>query len=198
VPAAAIRSRRGSLATVHMIYRTIFYFLRSKRRPKLHPHDVARLPLRVLPTDVDTLRHVNNGIYLSLMDLGRVDLLVRAGISATFTRLGYYPVVSNETISFRRSLQPWQRFILETRLVGYDAKAVFVEQRFVVDGEIYATGFVRARFLKKSGGTVSIAELADAIGIDPASLPVPEWLVRWSADVALPASRASAPSVWVD
>ena len=179
-----------------MIYRTIFYFLRSRRRPSLHPHDVGRLPLRVLPTDLDTLRHVNNGIYLSLMDLGRVDLLVRAGISQTFNKLGYYPVVSNETISFRRSLQPWQRFTLETRLVGYDTKAVFVEQRFVVDGEVFATGFVRARFLKKSGGTVTIAELADAIGIDPSTLPVPEWLVRWSADVALPASRASAPSVW--
>ena len=181
-----------------MIFRTLFYYLRARRSPALHPHDVGRLTLRVLPTDIDTLRHVNNGIYLSLMDLGRVDLLVRAGIAATFSRLGYYPVVSNETISFRRSLQPWQRFVLETRLVGYDEKAVFVEQRFVVKGEIYATAFVRARFLKKTGGTVAIAELADAIGIDPATLPVPEWLVRWSADVALPASRATAPSVWND
>ena len=179
-----------------MIYRTLFYLLRARRSSKLHPHDVGRLSLRVLPTDLDTLRHVNNGIYLSLMDLGRTDLLVRAGIYDTFAKLGYYPVVSNETISFRRSLQPWQRFVLETRIVGYDAKAVFAEQRFVVDGEIYAVGFVRARFLKKTGGTVTVAELGEAVGIDPATMPVPEWLTRWSADVALPPSRATAASTW--
>jgi len=99
-------------------------------------------------------------------------------------------------VSFRRSLQPWQRFVLETRIVGYDAKAIFVEQRFVVDGELYAVGFIRARFLKKTGGTVTVAELADATGVDPSDVPVPEWLVRWSADVALPPSRATAPSIW--
>jgi len=179
-----------------MIYRTLFYLFRARRSPKLHAHDVGRVSLRVLPTDLDTLRHVNNGIYLSLMDLGRTDLLVRSGIYATFKRLGYYPVVSNETVSFRRSLQPWQRFVLETRIVGYDAKAIFVEQRFVVDGELYAVGFIRARFLKKTGGTVTVAELADATGVDPSDVPVPEWLVRWSADVALPPSRATAPSIW--
>ena len=179
-----------------MIYRTLFYLFRARRSPKLDPHDVGRIRLRVLPTDLDTLRHVNNGIYLSLMDLGRTDLLVRSGIYATFNRLGYYPVVSNETVSFRRSLQPWQRFVLETRIVGYDAKAIFVEQRFVVEGEIYAVGFIRARFLKKTGGTVTVAELADATGIDPTQVPVPEWLVRWSTDVALPPSRATAPSTW--
>lgn len=181
-----------------MIYRTIFYFLRSRRASRLGVHDVGRVTLRVLPTDLDTLRHVNNGIYLSLMDLGRTDLLIRSGIYATFSKLGYYPVISSETITFRRSLQPWQRVILETRIVGYDAKAVFVEQRFVVDGEIFATGFVRARFLKKSGGTVSMDELVAAVGIDPADIPLPEWLGRWSEDVALPPSRAAAPSHWHD
>jgi acyl-CoA thioesterase FadM len=179
-----------------MIYRTLFYLFRARRSSALHPHDIGRVALRVLPTDLDTLRHVNNGIYLSLMDLGRTDLLVRSGIYATFKRLGYYPVVSNETVSFRRSLQPWQRFVLETRIVGYDAKAIFVEQRFVVDGEIYAVGFIRARFLKKTGGTVTVAELADATGVDPTDVPVPDRLVRWSEDVALPPSRATAPSVW--
>ncbi len=29
----------------------------------------ARTPFRVLPTDLDTLMHVNNGRYLTLMDL---------------------------------------------------------------------------------------------------------------------------------
>jgi acyl-CoA thioesterase FadM len=179
-----------------MIFRTIFQLIRSRRRPAVHIHAVAIISFRVLPTDLDILRHMNNGTYLSIMDLGRTDLLIRAGAWAKMVALGYYPVVANETISFRKSLQPWQRFTLETRIAGYDEKSVYVEQRFVVDGEIYARAFVRGRFLKKSGGTVSLPELATALGVDLSELTLPEWLGRWADDVALPATREAAPSTW--
>ena len=179
-----------------MIFRTIFFMLRGRRGPRLHVHDVARTRLRVWPSDLDILGHMNNGVYLSIMDLGRMDLLVRSGVWAEFTRRGFYPVVASETITFRKSLQPWQRFDLETRIVGYDAKAVYVEQRFVVDGEVFARAFLRGRFLKKSGGVVTMAELSEAVGIDTTQLPPPEWLARWASDVAMPASKAPAPSDW--
>jgi acyl-CoA thioesterase FadM len=171
--------------------------LRGKRRPPLHIHDVGRLPLRVLPTDLDFLGHMNNGVYLSIADLGRMDLLVRSGVWATFEKLGYYPVVASETITFRKSLQPWQRFVLESRVVGYDAKACYIEQRFVVGGEIFATMFIRGRFLKKSGGVVTIPELSDAVGLDVTDFPPPEWLAAWGAQVALPATKAPAPNDWI-
>jgi len=151
-----------------------------------------------MPADLDILGHMNNGVYLSIMDLGRLDLLVRAGIWKKFDRLGYYPVVANESISFRRSLQPWQRYVLETRIVGYDDRAVYVEQRFVVGGEVFARAFVRGRFLKKSGGIVTMDELSDATGIDTTDRPPAAWLARWAADVALPGTRAAAPSEWPD
>ena len=179
-----------------MIFRTILMRLFRWRGPRLGIHDVARATFRVLPTDLDVFRHMNNGVYLSIMDLGRLDLLQRSGLWARFDRLGFYPVVGSETITFRRSLQPWQRYTLETKIIGYDAKAVYVEQRFVVGGEIYATGFVRGRFLRRSGGTVSMSELADATGIDVTGQDVPQWLHRWAADVALPPSRAVATSDW--
>ena len=179
-----------------MIFRTILMRLFRWRGRRLGIHDVARATFRVLPTDLDVFRHMNNGVYLSIMDLGRLDLLQRSGLWARFDRLGFYPVVGSETITFRRSLQPWQRYTLETKIIGYDAKAVYVEQRFVVGGEIYATGFVRGRFLRRSGGTVSMSELAEATGIDVTGQDVPQWLHRWAADVALPPSRAVATSDW--
>ena len=171
-------------------------WFRSRRASKLHVHDVGRTSFHVLPTDLDVLGHMNNGVYFSIMDLGRMDLMIRAGSWAKLTEHGYYPVASNETIAFRKSLQPWQRFDLETRIVGYDEKAVFVEQRFVVKGEIYARAFMRGRFLKKTGGTVSLQELTDALGVDTSEVALPSWLARWSDDVLLPATKAPAPSEW--
>lgn len=179
-----------------MIFRTILVMLRGKRRTPLGIHDVGRLPLRVLPSDLDFLGHMNNGVYLSIADLGRMDLLVRSGVWATFQKRGYYPVVASETITFRKSLQPWQRFVLESRVVGYDAKACYIEQRFVVEGEVFAKMFIRGRFLKKSGGVVTIPELSDAVGIDVSAFPPPEWLGEWGAAVAMPATKAPAPNDW--
>lgn len=181
---------------MHLLFRTLLLMRTARRRSALGIHDVAVTPFRVLPTDIDILRHMNNGVYLSIMDLGRMDLLVRSGVWAAFQRLGFYPVVASETITFRKSLQPWQRFDVETRIAGYDAKSVYIEQRFVVDGEIYAQGFVRGRFLKRSGGTVALPELAEAIGVDTSTLTLPEWIERWAAEVALPPTRAEAPSTW--
>ncbi|MHC5794604.1 acyl-CoA thioesterase [Lacisediminihabitans sp. FW035] len=180
---------------MHLIFRTFLVWLR-RNGPRLDAHDVGRLRFRVLPTDLDVLGHMNNGVYLSIMDLGRMDLLQRSGVWSRLLSAGFFPVMADETISFRRSLMPWQRFTLETRIVGYDAKAVYVEQRAVVDGEIYARATTRGRFVKKTGGTVTTAEVAEVAGIDITGHPLPEWVARWATDVALPPARAAAPSEW--
>ncbi|MBC7402698.1 MAG: thioesterase family protein [Microbacteriaceae bacterium] len=180
---------------MHLIFRTFLVWLR-RNGPRLDPHDVGRMTFRVLPTDLDVLGHMNNGVYLSIMDLGRMDLLQRCGVWSRLLAAGIFPVMADETISFRRSLMPWQRFTLETRIVGYDAKAVYVEQRAVVTGEIYARATTRGRFVRKTGGTVGTAELAALAGIDISGHVLPEWVARWAADVALPAARAAAPSEW--
>lgn len=179
-----------------MFFRSLLMWFRSKRGPRLGVHDVGRVRMRVWPVDLDTLGHVNNGVYFSLMDLGRFNLLHASGAWGQLAKLGYYPVVANETMTFRKSLQPWQRYTLETKIAGYDGKAVYTQQRFVVDGEIYAEGFVRARFLKRTGGTVSVAELADALGVDVADIGLPDWVPAWVDAVTLPPTRADAPSDW--
>jgi hypothetical protein len=55
---------------------------------------------------------------------------------------------------------------------------------------------IRGRFLKRSGGTVTIDELSDATGVDVRALEVPVWVRRWAADVALPTGREPASSDW--
>ncbi|MDQ1608526.1 MAG: hypothetical protein QOE16_1258 [Microbacteriaceae bacterium] len=179
-----------------MIFRTIFHSLVSRLGPRLGHYDVAHTRFRVLPTDLDILNHMNNGVYLSIADIGRFDLLVRNGVWAIFKARGWYPVVASETITFRKSLGPWQRFTIQSRILGFDERAVYVEQRFVVNGEIYTQAFIRGRFLKRGGGVVSIDELVDAVGPVPEGPGVPAWLVNWGADAALPPTRAEAPSVW--
>ena len=182
---------------MNKLLRTVWAMIRSRRRPKLSILDTATLDLRVRLTDIDILRHMNNGVYLSIADLGRMDLLVRSGVWAIFQERGWYPVVANATISYRKSLDLGARYQLQTRMVGIDDRAVFMEQRFVVDGDIHARLFLRGRFLKRSGGIVSVEEIAAATGIEPGALPVPAWLDRWTTDVALPLDPRAGASDWL-
>ncbi|SKA79313.1 Acyl-CoA thioesterase FadM [Agreia bicolorata] len=181
---------------MHLFFRTVWYQWRARSRRRVGAFDVVSTPFRVLPSDLDIFKHMNNGVYLSILDLGRLDMLVRSGIWSIVNKRGWYPVVVAETISFRKSLTLWQRFDVESRVLGFDDKAVYVEQRFTVDGEIYAHAFIRGRFLKRSGGVVPMPELLDAVGPIPAEVTVPEWLHEWGQKTALPATKAPAPSEW--
>lgn len=182
--------------TVNLLFRLLWLRLTVGRKPRLSFDDVDRLPMRARWTDLDQLRHVNNGVFLSMMDLGRVDLMMRTGVWKKLMDAGFYPVVASQTITYRKSLQWRQRFVLETRMAGFHDRALFVEQRFVVDGEIFARAFVKARFLKRSGGTVTVDELNELAGIDLTAIPVDAWVRRWADDAALPSTRAEAPSEW--
>lgn len=184
------------MAPVHMLFRTLLHTLISRFGRRLGHYDIARTRFRVMPTDLDIFKHMNNGVYLSIFDIGRFDLLQRSGVWQIFKERGWYPVVASETITFRKSLTLWTPFTVESRILGYDAKAVYVEQRAVVDGEIYAQAFIRGRFLSRKGGTIGIDDLLHAVGPVPHDDTMPEWLVQWGADAALPPTRAAAPSVW--
>jgi acyl-CoA thioesterase FadM len=83
-------------------------------------------PFRVWPSDLDTLLHMNNGKYLSIMDLGRMDLMLRSGTWPRLKAAGWYPVLAGQTIAYYRSLNPWKTFEVHTRILGFDDRWGFL------------------------------------------------------------------------
>jgi acyl-CoA thioesterase FadM len=182
---------------VKLWFRILWIKLTWRRRSPLKINEVSRVDLRVWPTDLDVYNHMNNGIFLTIMDLGRYDQGLRTGIWKIWNQKGWYPIVVNSTISYRKSLEPWQKFTLETKVLGWDDIAYYIEQRFVRDGEIYARAIMRGRFLKRSWGILTPHEVMEGSGGWPGEAPVlPEWIVRWANDVALPKGKEPAPSTW--
>ena len=190
----------ASVPRVNVWWRTLLTIWRAKvllhRNGPIPPRSVGRVRLRTLPTDIDLLMHMNNGRYASLFDLGRFDLLIRTGLWDAMNAHGWYAVVASETVTFRKSLQLWQRFTVESRLYGHDDKAVYQIHRAVVDGEVYAEMIVRARFLRKTGGVVNTDELFAALGRPDDLPPLPDWVADWAVGAALPSTKAPAPSTW--
>jgi acyl-CoA thioesterase FadM len=124
---------------------------------------------------------MNNGKYLSILDIARVDLLIRAGIAAQISKNGWYPVVVAETIRFRKSLQLFDSFSVETSILGWDDKAFILQQRFLRKGACVAEAIVRARVLKKTGGSVLPQMILGTAGVTTPLNPLPEWVREWNA-----------------
>ena len=125
------------------------------------------MTLRVLLTDIDIAMHMNNGMYFSVFDLGRFDLMVRSGVWRQMRARGWSPVAAGETISFRKSLRLGQRYSIETRIIGLDERAIYFEQRAVAGGEIYARAVIATRLVSRTG-PVSNEEIVAAFGAPPA------------------------------
>ncbi|GAB4098723.1 acyl-CoA thioesterase [Sinomonas halotolerans] len=180
---------------MHLLLRTLLLLITSRRRRPLGLWETSQLRLRVLPTDVDLALHVNNGMYFSLMDLGRFDLMVRSGAWDTLRARGWSPVVNLETITFRKSLDLWQRYTMATRIIGVDERAIYFEQRMVAGGELYARAYIATR-LVSAAGPVPNEDIFAAVGQPPADLVLPEFLHRWREENALPSTRRPAPHLW--
>jgi acyl-CoA thioesterase FadM len=120
----------------------------------------------VLPSDLDLNGHMNNGRYLSLMDIGRLDLTVRAGLAKEMIRRRWMPVLAGVTIRFRKSLQPWQRYELRTRIVSWDEEWFYMEQRFVRGETVHAIAHVKGIFLDRARKKVPVAEILASVGSD--------------------------------
>jgi acyl-CoA thioesterase FadM len=169
---------------MNRLLRLLWLLLRSRWREPVPPLGPCITPFRVWFTDLDPLMHMNNGIYLCIMDLGRLDLMIRSGLWRVIQSRGWYTVVVAETIQFRRSLNLFQRFSISTCVLGWDKKVIVIEQRFIRGGEVVAHALVRARVLRKAGGNVAPRELALAAGMAADSPPLEGYAARWNAEQA--------------
>lgn len=131
--------------------RLLWLLLTARFRPAIEmPRGVSRLWFRVWPHDLDVSLHMNNGRYLTIMDLGRLDMMLASGLWRAVLRHKWTPIASAAKIRYRRELRPFQRFSLETRLVAWAGDNVVMEQLFVIESGP-RVGQVAARALFKGG-----------------------------------------------
>ncbi|XP_046884411.1 protein THEM6 [Hypomesus transpacificus] len=138
----------------------VWYFLRGAAvaiqaffeppiRDVLKEHIVSG---RVLPHDLDYMGHMNNSRYLRECDFARFHHYSRNGIFNATRVLGVTMVVGASTIRYRRSLAFGEAFEIRTRILAWDEKSFYVEQRFVSkkDGFISAIMLCRQNVVHSS------------------------------------------------
>lgn len=175
-------------ARVNLIFRILRVLIAARFRPRVHMLEETTVRFRVWPSDLDPLMHMNNGRYLTIMDLGRADAILRSGLRRRLASHHVYPVVASEMIRFRESLPLLARFELRTRLLGWDDRSFYIHQRFTRRGRDVAVALVRVRFLRRAGGTIAAPDVAALVAPDVSRPALPDHIAEWQrAESALSA-----------
>jgi acyl-CoA thioesterase FadM len=164
---------------VNLIWRFIWTLLFSRFSSPVGFFDEGTTDYVVLPTDIDVLKHMNNGRYFSLMDLARIEFMIRNKFYYKLKQYKIYPVIASEMIRFKKSLLLFQRFQLTTRILGWDDKFFYIIHYFKKDNEVYALSVIKARMLQQTGNAISPQELLALVDFPQTSPQLPSWLNNW-------------------
>ena len=163
-----------------LLFRFLWTIFKARFRKRIEPLDASVVRFRVLPHDCDLNFHLNAGRFLSFMDISRIELLARMRIFSKVIRRGWRPVVGGAVIRYRRSVEPFERFSVQSRTVGWDEKWFYVEHLLSrADHSMAAIAYTRVT-LRKKDGTVPPRELIELMGFSELKAPpLPSFVEDW-------------------
>ncbi len=146
------------------LFLRLFYVLAASFfRPRLPVGQAtSELTLLTLPNDLDINMHVNNGRYLTLCDLNRVDLFIRSGLARVMLKRGWMPVIAEHTMNYRKPLGVFKRFKATMHLTHWDEKHFYMTHRFSIGEKTIAEGTSKG-VVRGKAGVIAPAEVIAAI-----------------------------------
>lgn len=136
---------------MNLIFRLIYVYLYSLSRERLTvENSQSHLPMMVLPNDLDINLHMNNGRYLTICDLNRVDLFIRTGLVKTMRKRKWFPVIAEHTMSYKKSLHLFERYDTAIEVTHWDDKYFYMTHTFSNSERILATGTSKGAIRSRS------------------------------------------------
>jgi acyl-CoA thioesterase FadM len=166
---------------VIVLFRFLVAIFKSRFRRRLGILDNFVIPMRVWPNDLDLNMHMNSGRYVTLMDIGRVEILARMRMLRPVLKRGWRPLVSATFIRYRKSLLPFERFTIHSHIVCWDEKWLYFEHIIKRRDEVAAQAYVRG-LLRGTSGNVKPRELLEFAGMPEVQSPaMPADVAAWKA-----------------
>lgn len=163
---------------MNLYFRLLWIALSSLWRGRIHLLDESSISRRVRPGDIDLNLHVNNGRYLTLADLGRMDFFLRCGLMGLMFKHKWKPIIAGVMSRYHRGLVLFQPYIITTQILGWDDKWAYLEHRFERVNKVVATIVVKGLFVGPRG-RVSMQEVVEALGFVGGSPEIPAAIRSW-------------------
>src|SRR4051794_32601164 len=100
----------------------------AKYRSKPTVADTSVLSFRVWLTDVDATI-MNHAALMTVMEAGRIDLMVRSGFFSLARKEKWYFPTSAISVQFMRPLKIFQKATLVTRVLHVTTTDIYLEQK---------------------------------------------------------------------
>jgi acyl-CoA thioester hydrolase len=120
-------------------------------------------PLLIKEGHLDTFGHVNNAVYLALLEEARWDLLTQNGYGLDkIMASGIGPTILEIKIRFLKELKLRDEIIIETQVISYDRKVGIIAHKIMRGNELCSTAEL----------TLALFDLS----LRKIILPTPDWL----------------------
>lgn len=139
---------------------------------------VSRVRRRVRLSEIDLNGHMNQAAYAQVLELGRMDWVIRTGAWDELGRREIGAAVAEQRIVYRRELKPRQRYEIDTRAVRVEGRLLVFEAHMIVGERVHAKADAKLIFIGPDGvlSADTVHTLCDGYLVQP--LPVEDWRVR--------------------
>jgi acyl-CoA thioesterase FadM len=161
-----------------LFFRFLYIMFRARFRSRIGPLEESVVRFTALPHDCDLNFHLNAGRTVSFMDVARIELIVRMRLMGLLLRRKLRPVGGGTVVRFRRSVLPFERFDIRSRVLGWDEKWIYVEHVVEKDGVFCAIGHMRT-VIRGKDGSIPPAEVLALMKLDIESPPLPQFVAQW-------------------
>ncbi|MFD1883709.1 acyl-CoA thioesterase [Paracoccus pacificus] len=145
------------------------------------------------PWDIDPWIELNNGRTLTLYDLGRIPMARRTGLIGHLRKNRWGITVAGNTVRYRHRVRLFDRFVMLSRVIGWDERFFYMEQSMWRKGKCTSQMLLRSA-VTSADGIVPPAELLRVIGQEHDSPALPDWVAAWiKADALRPWPPLNAP-----
>jgi acyl-CoA thioesterase FadM len=149
---------------MNLMLRLLYVFILSLFRERLPAGALeSRLRLRTLPNDLDINLHMNNGRYLTICDLNRVDMFIRTGLLKIMLKRKWMPMIADHTMTYKKPLKMLERFDVSLAVTHWDEKFFYMTHTFTAGDRVVAEGTSKA-VIRSREGVVRPAEVILAVG----------------------------------
>lgn len=134
--------------------------------------EIKKFPITIKEIHLDAYGHLNNAMYLTLLEDARWDFITSHGYGfEKVMETGYGPVILEISIRFLKELRLREEITIETSVLSYKKKIGQMHQRMMRGDEVCCTADI----------TIGLFDLKNRKLV----LPTPEWLKACDCDIEI-------------
>jgi len=134
----------------------------ARNKQKLDPASVSVMEFHVWPTDID-VSIMNHAALLTVMETGRIDLMVRTGFFSLARKRKWYFVTASLDVQYLRPLRIFQKATLMTRIFHVDDPWIYMEHKITRNEKEVAICLVKCK-VKKGRENIYMEEMNRELG----------------------------------